>query len=98
MNPKIPFVEGTISYAGSGDNSRTSQLFISYGAHKSLGTQKWVSSGCFVDVRYMHTWIKQAPSCHTMSFYHEMCSHFTVRPPFFNPAICDDVYLSSVYI
>ena len=44
LNPKIPFVEGTISYAGPGDNSRTSQLFISYGAHKSLGTQKWVSS------------------------------------------------------
>lgn len=29
--PAIPFVEGTISYAGSGNNSRTSQLFISYG-------------------------------------------------------------------
>jgi cyclophilin family peptidyl-prolyl cis-trans isomerase len=30
-----------ISFAGSGDNSRTSQLFISYGSAKSLGTQKW---------------------------------------------------------
>jgi peptidyl-prolyl cis-trans isomerase A (cyclophilin A) len=41
FNPFIPFEEGTISYAGSGDNSRTSQLFISYGNSKSLGTQKW---------------------------------------------------------
>jgi cyclophilin family peptidyl-prolyl cis-trans isomerase len=40
-DPVIPFEEGTISYAGSGDNSRTSQLFISYGPSKSLGTQKW---------------------------------------------------------
>mmetsp|Transcript_145 Transcript_145/g.196 ORF Transcript_145/g.196 Transcript_145/m.196 type:complete len:256 (+) Transcript_145:74-841(+) len=37
----IEFHEGTISYAGGGDNSRTSQLFISYGDSKSLGTQKW---------------------------------------------------------
>ena len=40
-DPVIPFQEGTISYAGSGDHSRTSQLFISYGASKALGTQKW---------------------------------------------------------
>ena len=40
-DPKIPFQEGIISYAGSGDNSRTSQLFISYGSSSSLGTQKW---------------------------------------------------------
>mmetsp|Transcript_21658 Transcript_21658/g.30571 ORF Transcript_21658/g.30571 Transcript_21658/m.30571 type:complete len:255 (+) Transcript_21658:76-840(+) len=37
----IKFHEGTISYAGGGDNSRTSQLFISYGDAASLGTQKW---------------------------------------------------------
>ena len=40
-DPVIPFEEGTISYAGSGDNSRTSHLFISYGSSKSLGTQEW---------------------------------------------------------
>ena len=41
LDPPTPFREGTISYAGSGDNSRTSQLFISYGDSKQLGTQKW---------------------------------------------------------
>lgn len=41
LNPPIPFHEGTISYAGSGDNSRTSQLFIAYADSKTLGTQKW---------------------------------------------------------
>ena len=35
------FHPGMISFAGSGDNSRTSQLFISYGSAKSLGKQKW---------------------------------------------------------
>lgn len=40
-NPRIPFEIGTVSYAGSGENSRTSQLFIAYEARKSFGTQKW---------------------------------------------------------
>lgn len=35
------FEPGFVSYAGSGKNSRTSQLFISYGSAKSLGTQPW---------------------------------------------------------
>mmetsp|Transcript_13627 Transcript_13627/g.23202 ORF Transcript_13627/g.23202 Transcript_13627/m.23202 type:complete len:271 (+) Transcript_13627:32-844(+) len=41
LEPKMAFAEGTISYAGSGPDSRTSQLFISYGAHSALGTQPW---------------------------------------------------------
>jgi len=40
-DPPIAFHKGTISYAGGGANSRTSQLFISYGDAKSLGTQLW---------------------------------------------------------
>ena len=35
------FRPGVVSFAGSGDNSRDTQLFISYGAAKSLGTQPW---------------------------------------------------------
>ena len=40
-DPPIEFHPGIISYAGSGPNSRTSQLFISYGSAASLGTQLW---------------------------------------------------------
>jgi len=40
-DPPIPFEPGIISYAGSGPNSRSSQLFISYGNAESLGTQLW---------------------------------------------------------
>lgn len=32
-----------LSVSGSGDNSRSSQMFISYGASSSLGKAKWVS-------------------------------------------------------
>jgi cyclophilin family peptidyl-prolyl cis-trans isomerase len=41
LDPRIPFAEGIISFAGSGDNSRSSQIFISYGASESLGEAKW---------------------------------------------------------
>ncbi|CAJ1968886.1 unnamed protein product [Cylindrotheca closterium] len=37
----IKFKPGTMSFAGSGDNSRTSHLFISYGSAQSLGREKW---------------------------------------------------------
>uniref|UniRef100_A0A7S2LII9 PPIase cyclophilin-type domain-containing protein n=1 Tax=Leptocylindrus danicus TaxID=163516 RepID=A0A7S2LII9_9STRA len=41
FDPPMKFKEGTISYAGSGPNSRTSQLFISYGSVPSLGRELW---------------------------------------------------------
>jgi len=41
LDPPVKFRAGTISYAGSGDDSRNSHLFISYGDSDSLGTQKW---------------------------------------------------------
>eukprot|EP00977_Amphora_coffeiformis_P013895 scaffold3782_cov170-Amphora_coffeaeformis.AAC.14 len=41
LDPRIPFDVGTMSFAGSGLNSRSSQIFISYGKSKSLGTQLW---------------------------------------------------------
>jgi cyclophilin family peptidyl-prolyl cis-trans isomerase len=40
-DPKIPFDVGIISFAGSGPNSRTSQLFIAYEPHKGLGVELW---------------------------------------------------------
>lgn len=40
-DPPIKFHPGIISYAGSGPNSRTHQMFISYGSAQSLGTQLW---------------------------------------------------------
>ena len=41
LNPPIKFEEGVISFAGSGPQSRTSHLFISYGSSPGLGTQLW---------------------------------------------------------
>lgn len=43
LDPRIPFREGVISFAGHGKNSRTSHLFISYGSSGSLGTELWES-------------------------------------------------------
>ena len=36
LDPPIPFEEGTVSYAGGGKDSRTSQLFIAYDAIDSF--------------------------------------------------------------
>jgi cyclophilin family peptidyl-prolyl cis-trans isomerase len=41
LDPIIPFEPGTISFAGSGPNSRSSHLFISYDYSTSLGTELW---------------------------------------------------------
>jgi len=41
LDPPIPFEEGTVSYAGSGPNSRDSQLFIAYDAIDSFGEELW---------------------------------------------------------
>jgi len=40
-DPPIEFHPGTISYAGSGPNSRGSQMFFSYGSAGSLGRELW---------------------------------------------------------
>ncbi|CAB9521524.1 trans isomerase-like 1 [Seminavis robusta] len=40
-DPKIPFHKGIMSFAGNGPNSRTSQMFISYGSHPNLGKELW---------------------------------------------------------
>lgn len=41
LDPPIKFEEGIISFAGSGPQSRTSHLFISYGSSPGLGTEVW---------------------------------------------------------
>lgn len=41
LDPRMPFEEGMISFAGSGENSRTSHLFVAYGPNSGLGTQLW---------------------------------------------------------
>jgi peptidyl-prolyl cis-trans isomerase A (cyclophilin A) len=41
LNPLIPFETGTVAFAGSGPNSRTTQLFISYKPTTHLGAAEW---------------------------------------------------------
>eukprot|EP00494_Astrolonche_serrata_P030046 UN30313 len=39
---KIPFIEGMMSFAGSGENSRETQIFITLGNYiPSLGKDVW---------------------------------------------------------
>lgn len=40
-DPPIEFHPGIISYAGSGPNSRSSQMFFSYGSSSNLGRELW---------------------------------------------------------
>eukprot|EP01063_Lacrimia_lanifica_P040443 TRINITY_DN9162_c0_g1_i1.p1 TRINITY_DN9162_c0_g1~~TRINITY_DN9162_c0_g1_i1.p1 ORF type:complete len:291 (+),score=103.60 TRINITY_DN9162_c0_g1_i1:88-960(+) len=40
-NLKIPLLKGYVSFAGAGPNSRTTQVFITYGHHKHLGQAPW---------------------------------------------------------
>lgn len=40
-SPAVLFHEGTLSYAGSSANSRTTQLFFSLGDHSNLGKNPW---------------------------------------------------------
>lgn len=41
LDPPIRFREGIVSFAGSGPNSRDSQLFIAYDAVPTLGRELW---------------------------------------------------------
>jgi peptidyl-prolyl cis-trans isomerase A (cyclophilin A) len=40
-NRGIPFTAGSVSFAGSSPNSRTTQMFISFGDHPHLGKAPW---------------------------------------------------------
>jgi cyclophilin family peptidyl-prolyl cis-trans isomerase len=40
-DPRIFFELGTVAFAGGGVDSRTSQMFISYGRNSAFGTQLW---------------------------------------------------------
>jgi len=53
QTPPIKFQEGTVSFAGSGPNSRTSHLFIAYGEVPSLGTQPWETPVGYVEQQSM---------------------------------------------
>jgi cyclophilin family peptidyl-prolyl cis-trans isomerase len=41
LDPRIKFRPGIISFAGGGDNSRTAQMFFTYGPGNNLGASKW---------------------------------------------------------
>ncbi len=39
LNPRIPFTDGIVSFAGYGENSRSNQVFFSLGENARLGTK-----------------------------------------------------------
>ena len=41
LKPRMKFQEGTVSFAGSGPNSRSSHLFVAYGANDNFGRELW---------------------------------------------------------
>jgi peptidyl-prolyl cis-trans isomerase A (cyclophilin A) len=57
--PDIPFTNGIVSFAGSGRNSRGTEIFITYGTQKGLGKRSWETPIGFVEEKDMNTVINK---------------------------------------